>query len=166
MYHKPFYHIIDFEQIWQRLCTKFPAEISRFKDGFDIWTEFHATYSTFDILEDHQLYIDFKKVFEENKNIEKKTYYTSRILGYYLKDNHADECDMLIQKHLNNKWVLEISKQLNHMKIYYTEISINDLISLKDLIEKCISYREQFNEYKPISQADFFAHLKSMQKSK
>lgn len=72
----------------------FVKKTKEISNGYGMLTEFFATYSTFDIFEKQNLYQSFKKTFDENGD--RKEYYTSRMIGYYLKENHSSLCDELV----------------------------------------------------------------------
>lgn len=151
LYHE-FCHIRDFELIWKRLIKQGENVSKELEKGFDVWTEFFATYSSFDICEDVRLYDSFKKNFQGNgKN---KDYYTSRLLGYYLKQGRSSYCDQLVNMYLNKTEVDMLTKCFKRMIENYSEISGVDLSACGVLIERTYERSFSYDKLMPISSYD------------
>lgn len=152
LYHE-FYHALDCEKIF--LPKVYPEYVvSKSKDilfAHKMWTEFFATYSTFDIIENLNLYKNFKCVFDENKDITLKTYYTSRLMGYQIKSQHNILCDNLVSQYLDKRSTKQLSDLYQMLIQRYPNINIADLYQIHRLTNKCILKTVDFSTLKPIS---------------
>ena len=153
LYHE-FCHIRDFELVWKRLIKKDENIKKEIELGFDVWTEFFATYCSFAIYEDVRLYDSFKNSFQEKGG--NKNYYTSRLLGYYLNERHSIYCDQLVKMYLNKNEVDILAKCFKKMISSYAEISKSDLIKCGNFITKTYEKSFSYNNLTPISPYDFF----------
>ena len=133
LYHE-FCHVRDFELIWKRIIKEDGNISKELEIGFDVWTEFFATYSSFTIYEDIRLYDAFKDSFQRNTS--DKEYYTSKVLGYYLNKEHSIYCNELVEMYLNKGEVDKIVSCFERMISAYSEISESDLKECGRLIQK------------------------------
>ncbi len=97
------------------------------------------------------LYQSFKCVFDENKSIKWKTYYTSQLIGYQLKSNHNILCDSLLSDYLDKNSTSQLCKLYKSIIKRYPNINIDDLYKIFELTNKCINKTVDFSELKPIS---------------
>lgn len=159
-----FYHVYDYEHILVNLLKNSVGGFTKEQDGFDMWTEFFAAYSTFDIHEQDNIYESFEYVFKNDAdNTKQKKYYTCQLLGYYMHNNHASVCDDLIRKYLNELCIKKISNLLNSLIAIYPNISLENLIDLHKLIEDVILPKTNLDNYIPVDINDIW---KSFQRRK
>ena len=133
------YHFLDYQNLCANLLGDRRADIQKVIEGYKCWTEFYATYMTFDVLEDTDLYASFKYVFMDTKTkANDRKYYTSRLLGYYFQNGHSGECDRLVSKYLSRTLVGEIENQLRSMLKGYPHMSTEQYIKVLQLVEKAV----------------------------
>lgn len=111
------------------------------QNGYTYWTEFYASYSTFDIFEDIGLYASFKAIFERKDASEgKKKYFTARVFGYYLHENHPARCDNLIKRYLSKDDIEKATESFKSvMNSYpaYTDYQLRNIgIEMSKVINK------------------------------
>jgi len=152
IYHE-FCHIRDYELVWKRLSPNAKGD-SIIKLGYDVWTEFYATYASFSKYEDVRLYDSFKNSFE--KRDEKRDYYTSRLIGYYLNEGHNPCCERLINLYLNKDVVDNLIKRLKKMLIVYENITEDDLCECGKLIKKTRERTVVYEKLTPINSYNLF----------
>ena len=131
-------HLYDREMLYLKLCQNSSHNVEA---GYSIWTEFHATYSTFDIMEDMELCDDFETVFTKGGD---KKYYLSRLLGYYLHSEHSKRCEQLINYKIGKQTVLDIVKILKKMIVVYPQIPADDLVVLNETTEAVLNKPMEF----------------------
>ena len=149
-----FCHIRDFELVWKRLIKEDENSKQEIELGFDVWTEFFATYCSFYIYEDVRLYDSFKNSFQGKGG--NKNYYTSRLLGYYLNEGHSKYCNQLVKMYLNKDEVDVLVNCFKKMISAYAEISKSDLMKCGNLITKTHERSFSYNNLTPISPHDLF----------
>lgn len=160
LYHEG-HHISDYQQVRHKLLNLSPeASI-----GYKIWTEFFAVYSTYCICEQDYQYSSFESIFSKYpKDDEKCRYYTSHIMGYLLHDEHSAECDRLVNQHLNTKHIQATEKHLRGLLEKYPNISIDDLIVLKELFDKLLCDKVDMSDLREISPTDYLKMLRNRSK--
>ena len=156
------YHFWDYQNCLAKICLCKLDDRQEIFEGYKCWTEFYASYMTFDVCQNQALYNSFKQVFSDpNKKIDDKRYYTSQILGYYLQEGHSDECDALIYKYLNRKCLEGVKKRLGDMVAKYPHISGECFVELLSAINKLINpEKREFNECLiPIASEEFWKRI-------
>lgn len=156
LYHEG-YHISDYQKVMKKLLNpSFTVE-----NGFKIWTEFFAVYSTYSICEQDHQYSSFESVFSKYpKDEEECRYYTSHLMGYLLHNEHSSECDRLVNQHLNTKHIKATVKHWREMLEKYPNISIDDLNVLKELFDKLLCDKIDLTDLREISQEDYMKMLR------
>ena len=144
-----FCHVRDFELIWKKLVKDDFNMKHEMELGFDVWTEFFATYNSFIICEDDLLYDSFKKSFQNKDG--NRSYYASRVLGYYLNKGHSVYCDQLVETYLIKQEVNKLVKCLGKMISAYADISKSDLIECAELIKRTYERSFSLNALSPIN---------------
>lgn len=160
LYHEG-YHISDYQKVMKKLLN--PS--LTMENGYKIWTEFFAVYSTYSICEQDHQYSSFESVFSKYpKDEEECRYCTSHLMGYLLHNEHSSECDRLINRFLNTKHIKETEKHLREMLEKYPNISINDLNILKELFDKLLCDKIDLTDLREISQEDYMKMLRNRSK--
>ena len=155
------YHVYDLESFFSTILIRSKKHNrDTIIDNFGVWTEFFATYKTYEICEDTRLYDSFASVFEHKTEADKK-YYASRIFAYYLKDNHNRICDELIDKYLNTKNIHTLSDKYKYMLSIYPNITENDLLELNGAMDSVVNTKTDFNELKPIDMAELLRRIRN-----
>lgn len=160
------YHFLDYQNL---LLNRVRKHITQFNDeilmDYKYWTEFFASFSTFEVCEDEDLYASFKSVFEKSySSSEDKKYYTCRLFGYYLHDNHSKLCDELVAKYLSNDAIEEITINFKSVLQSYPNFSTEQLRNIGLAISKVIVKQDEIATYTPISRDDFWKQLRERSK--
>lgn len=155
------YHFQDFQNLLiNRICKRVAEINSEVLDDFQHWTEFFASFSTFEVCEDEKLYTSFEEVFEQSysTNTDKK-YYTCRLLGYYLHDSHSERCDKLVAKYLSKNALDKATNSFKSILQSYPQYSTEQLRNIGLAIPEVIDKQEDIATYTPISEKDYRTQL-------
>lgn len=155
------YHFQDFQNLLLNRVLKRISEINDEVIGnFHYWTEFYASYSTFDVCEDDDLYKSFEDVFEKSYSSDAdKKYYTCRLFGYYLHNNHSERCDDLIAKYLSDEAIEKTANSFRSVLQNYPKFSAEQLKGVGIAVGEVINRQEKPPVYTPISREDWWKEL-------
>ena len=155
------YHFQDFQNLLINAVLKRIPEINdEILDDFYYWSEFFATFSTFDICESESLYSSFESVFRKSDSTDKeKKYYTYRLFGYYLHENHSKQCDELVEKYLSNNALEQTANSFRSMLQSYPKYTAEQLKNTRLIISEAIKKQEDIATYTPVSREDFLKQL-------
>lgn len=150
LYHE-MYHIKDYENIGKQLLHA-SEKTAETETGYDLWTEFFATYSSFSVCESSHVYESFDSCFNKwDSPINDKKYYLSHLMGYYLNKGHSSTCEQLISKHLCKKYVQQLSVKLMSILEQYPAVSIKNIEELKTLMDKVATNKYDLSDSKEVS---------------
>lgn len=155
------YHFQDFQNfLLNRVLKRGPEINAEVVEDFCYWSEFFASFATFDVCEDEDLYSSFEEVFDKSSStVKEKKYYTCRLFGYYLQDKHSERCDELIAKYLSDK-VLE--KTVNNFKAVlqsYPKYTDEQLKNIRLAINEVIEKQKDAVTYTSVSKYDFWKQI-------
>lgn len=150
LYHE-MYHIKDYEIMGSSLLNH-ASNNSVIETGYDLWTEFFATYSSFNVYEAECVYDSFDTCFLTwDSPLENKKYFLSHLMGYYLNSEHSSRCEQLINKHLCKKHVQRLSTHITDMLKQYPSVSMTKFEELEILISKVATTKYDIAECREIS---------------
>ena len=155
------YHFQDFQNLLLNMVVKRVPEINaEAAEDFRYWSEFFASFSTFDVCEDEDLYSSFEAVFDKSYSTAKeKKYYTCRLFGYYLQDKHSERCDELIAKHLSDKALEKTVNSFKSVLQSYPKYTAEQLKNIRLAISEVIEKQEDVATYTPVSRDDFWKQI-------
>lgn len=155
------YHFQDFQNLLlNRVFKRVPEINAEILDDFHYWSEFFASFSTFDVCEDEDLYSSFEAVFDKSYSTAKeKKYYTCRLFGYYLHENHSKRCDELIGKNLSDKALEKTSSSFKSVLQSYPNYTAEQLKDIRLAISEVIEKQEDIATYTPVSREDFWKQM-------
>ena len=155
------YHFQDFQNLLLNRVLKRISEINdEVMGNFHYWTEFYASYSTFDVYEDDDLYKSFEDVFDKSYSSDAdKKYYTCRLFGYYLHNDHSERCNSLIAKYLSEEVVEKTANSFRSVLQGYPKFSAEQLKDIGITIGEVINRQEKPPVYTPISREDWWKEL-------
>lgn len=161
------YHFQDFQNLRGNIISGRVSPINaEVLDDFHCWSEFFASYSTFDVCEDEALYESFESVFDKSySTATNKKYYTYCLFGYYLHDNHSDRCDKLVSKHLSNKALEKAASSFKSVLQGYPHYTAEQLNAIKLAINEVIDKQDDIATYTPISSEDFWKRILNKSKT-
>ena len=149
-----------------RICKRVAEINSEVLDDFQPWTEFFASFSTFEVCEDEKLYTSFEEVFEQSYSTDKdKKYYTCRLLGYYLHGSHSERCDKLVAKYLSKNALDKATNSFKSVLQSYPQYSTEQLKNIGLAIHEVITKQEDVAPYTPISMKDFLQRMRNQSKN-
>ena len=162
------YHFQDFQNLLLNRVFKRVPEINvEVLDDFHYWSEFFASFSTFDVCEDEDLYVSFEAVFDKSSSTaQDKKYYTCRLFGYYLHENHSKRCDELIAKHLSDTVLEKTANSFKFVLQNYPKYTAEQLKSIRLTISEVIEKQEDIATYTPVSREDFWNQMLNKSKRK
>lgn len=160
------YHFQDFQNLLFNRILKRISEIDdEVMDSFHHWTEFYASYSTFDVYEDDDLYKSFESVFDKSYSSDAdKKYYTCRLFGYYLHENHSERCEELMTKHLSDGALEKTVNSFKSVLQSYPKYTAEQLKSISLAISEVIDKQDDIATYTPVSTEDFWKQMFSKTK--
>lgn len=160
------YHFLDYQNLLlNRILKYIPQFNTDVLNDFKCWTEFFASFSTFEVCEDNNLYASFKSAFEKVTATDKeKKYYTCRLLGYFLQDNHSEICDELAKEYLSHDAIEEAAYSFNAVLQSYPVFSADQLRNIGCAVNKVIIKQERPPVYTPVSNADVWKYILSKSK--
>lgn len=155
------YHFQDFQNLLlNRVFKRVPEINAEILDDFHYWSEFFASFSTFDVCEDDDLYSSFEAVFDKSYSTAKeKKYYTCRLFGYYLHENHSKRCDELIVKNLSDRALEKTSSSFKSVLQSYPKYTAEQLKDIRLAISEVIEKQEDIATYTPVSREDFWKQM-------
>lgn len=155
------YHFLDFQNLLlNRVFKRVPEINAEVLDDFHYWSEFFASFSTFDVCEDEDLYNSFEAVFDKSYSTAKeKKYYTCRLFGYYLHENHDKRCDELIAQHLSDKVLEKTANSFKSVLQSYPKYTAEHLKNIRLAISEVIEIKEDIATYTPVSREDFWKRM-------
>lgn len=155
------YHFQDFQNLLlNRVLKRIPEINAEVLDDFHYWSEFFASFSTFDVCEDENLYASFEAVFGKSYSTDnEKKYYTCRLFGYYLHDKHSERCDELIAKHLSDKALEKTVSSFKSVLQSYPKYTAEQLKNIRLAISEVIEKQDDIATYTPVSREDFWKQM-------
>lgn len=155
------YHFQDFQNLLLNRVFKHISEINAdILDDFHYWSEFFATYSTFEVCEDEEVYSSFKSVYQKSySSKEDKKYYTCQLMGYYLHENHSAVCDELVQNYLSDEHIEQATELFNSILKTHPSFSTEQLKNIGVIMNELIIKKVEPPIYTPISKNKLLSDL-------
>lgn len=155
------YHFQDFQNLLlNRAFKRIPEINAEILDDCHYWSEFFASFSTFDVCEDEDLYSSFEAVFDKSySTANEKKYYTCRLFGYYLNENHSKRCDELMAKYLSDKALGKTASCFQSVLQSYPKYTAEQLKNIRLAINEVIEKQEDIATYTPVSREDFWKQI-------
>lgn len=155
------YHFLDYQNlVLNRARNNITQLDADFWNNYRYWTEFFASYSTFEVCEDEELYSSFESVFEKsNSTCKEKKYFTCRLFGYYLHDSHSEKCDKLVAQYLSGKALEKTVSSFKSVLQSYPCYSAEQIINAGLAINEVIETKDDIASYTPISKEDFWKQM-------
>lgn len=155
------YHFLDYQNLLLNCARKNIVHFSDdVRNDYKWWTEFFASYSTFEVCEDERLYTSFESIFEKSDSSdEKKKYYVCRLFGYYLHDNHSEKCDKLVGKYLSDKALEKMANSFKSVLQSYPNYTNVQLRNIGLAINEVIDKQDDISNYMPVSREDFWKQI-------
>lgn len=155
------YHFQDFQNLLLNRVFKRISEINAdVLENFHYWSEFFASYSTFEVCEDEEVYLSFKSVYQKSySSNEDKKYYACQLMGYYLNENHSAVCDELVQEYLSKEHIKETEALLRSVLISYPVFTAKQLKSIGVIMNELIIKKVESPIYTPVSKTKLLSNL-------
>lgn len=155
------YHFQDFQNLLLNRVLKHISVIDdEAFDSFHYWSEFFASYSTFNVYEDENLYSSFKSVYEKSySSKEEKKYYASQLMGYYLHKNHSSTCDKLVQDYLSGEHIEQAKEFFNSILRTYPSFSTEQLNNIGMILNELVVKKVEPPIYTPVSRTDILRDI-------
>lgn len=155
------YHFQDYQNLRINVICKHVSEINtEVLDDFRCWTEFFASFSTFEVCEDENLYTSFESVLKKGySTVNDKKYYTCRLFGYYLHGSHSEQCDKLVAKYLLKNALDNATNSFKSILQSYPQYSTEQLRNIGLAISEVIDKQDDIATYTPISGEDYWTQL-------
>ena len=160
------YHFLDYQNLRLNCVRKnIPTFNTIVLNDFKCWTEFFASFSTFNVCEDENLYASFRAIYEKIYTTDKeKKYYACRLFGYFLHAGHSEKCDELVNKYLLLSAIDETINSFKSVLQSYPIFSAEQLRNIGLAIEKVITTQKTSPIYTPVSKKDFWERMLSKSK--
>lgn len=155
------YHFQDFQNLLLNRAFKRVSEINaEVLVDFHYWSEFYASFSSFNVCEDEDLYTSFESVFEKSDSTDReKKYYTCRLFGYYLHDQHSKQCDELIEKRLSVKALEKTMVSFKSVLQSYPQYTSEQLRNIRVAISEVIDKQDDITTYTPVPREELWKQL-------